>query len=371
MLVMNALSDQPPNNTTTSVKQVRMVARQRFRPFVLAALTAVLIGLCALLTFPFLPALAWAVALAIIAWPLHAWISHFIKNTTAAAALSAFIVTALIVATGTFVVYQIASEAASAAERTQTLSDPGGLLKKATDVPVLGPLLGWMYQMGIDVEEQVRLLVVGYAQSVSTLVEGSVEATIQFLVIVFVLYYLFRDRRTFLEGLRNLLPLSREECDRVFARAADSVHANLYATLITSLIDAVGGGFMFWLLGLPAPFVWGAVIFVLSILPVVGAGLVWFPAAVYLALAGDFMSAGLMMGWGVGSFLVVDNVVYVRLAGARMRMHPVPAMISFLGGLAVFGMSGMILGPAIVAVTEGVLELWKPRGAESRASIIQ
>jgi predicted PurR-regulated permease PerM len=178
---------------------------------------------------------------------------------------------------------------------------------------------------------------------------------------VFLLYYLFVDRATFLYGLRDLLPLSRSESDQVFARAADSVHANLHATIVTSLIDSAGGGLMFWALGLPAPFLWTAVMFVLSLLPVVGAGLVWVPAVAYLALSGRWLAALALLAWGVLTFIIVDNIVYVRLAGERMRMHAVPALIAFLGGLAVFGVSGMILGPAILAVTVAFLEVWKRR----------
>src|SRR5262245_8998490 len=105
----------------------------------------------------------------------------------------------------------------------------------------------------------------------------------------------------------------------------------------------------------------GAWWFVLSILPIVGAGLVWLPAAVYLALSGQLLAAAALIAWGVLSFLIVDNVIYVRLAGERMRMHDVPALIAFLGGIALFGISGMILGPAILAVTAALLEVWKRR----------
>ena len=131
--------------------------------------------------------------------------------------------------------------------------------------------------------------------------------------------------------------------------------------MVTSLIDATGGGLMFWWLGLPSPLLWAVVMFVLSVLPVVGAGLVWGTAAVYLAMTGQWLSALALVGWGVLSFIVVDNVIYVRLAGERMRMHEVPALVAFLGGLAVFGVSGMILGPAILAVTAAFLGVWKRR----------
>jgi predicted PurR-regulated permease PerM len=332
---------------------------ERFRLLTLATVTVLLLGLCALVAVPFLPAITWGVALAIIAWPVYHWVSRHLARPDRAAAVTTAAVAVMILSAGAFVTYYLAREAGSAAARVQGGAAEGGLREKVVGMPALGEVVTWMERFGLDVEAEARNLVGSYTRNLSGLAQGSVTAVIQFLVAVFILYYLFRDRAAFLHGLRELLPLSREESNRVFARAADSVHANLYATFVTSLIDATGGGLMFWALGLPAPVLWAAVMFVLSILPVVGAGLVWLPAAAYLALAGRWLAAGALAGWGVLSFLIVDNVVYVRLAGERMRMHPVPALVAFLGGVAVFGLSGMILGPAILAVTAAVLEAWR------------
>jgi predicted PurR-regulated permease PerM len=329
--------------------------------FALATVTVGLIALCILLSVPFLPAITWGVALAIMAWPMHRWIRRHIERPTLAAIFSTLAVAVLILVPGFFVVYQLAREAANAAAQTQQQSTGQVVREKMSEVPVLNEAVAWMDRTGIDLEAEVRKIIAAYTQDVAALAQGSVASTIQFLVAVFILFHLFKERGVFLHGLRDLLPLSRAESDEVFGRAADSVHANLYATLITSLVDATGGCLMFWLLGLPAPLLWGVVMFILSILPIVGAGLVWFPAAVYLALTGNWPAALALLGWGLASFVVVDNFLYVRLAGKRMRMHEVPALVAFLGGLAIFGVSGMILGPAIFAIAEALLEVWKKR----------
>jgi predicted PurR-regulated permease PerM len=219
----------------------------------------------------------------------------------------------------------------------------------------------------VNVDHEVRKLVGRYTEDVSGLVQGSLMGVVQFAVAMFILFHLFRNPTALLGGTRRLLPMTRSECDRVFARFADSVYANLYATLVTSVIDGVGGGLMFWALGLPSPVLWGVVMFFLSILPLVGTWLVWLPAAAYLVLTGRWVEALVLVGWGVASWFVVDYVIYVRIAGDRMRLHQIPALLAFLGGLAVFGVSGMILGPAILAVTVAVLEVWNrpATGAEA------
>lgn len=332
-----------------------------YRLLALAALTAGLIGLCVALAVPFLPALTWGVALAIMAWPLHVWVSRRLGRPGGAATISTAFVVAVLLIPGLFVSYQLAREAAATAERTQGSSGLGSLHEKVAEVPALGPAVTWMDQTGIDLETEARKVIGQYTQDVTVLAQGSVAAVVQFLVMVFVLFYLFRDRRTFQNGVRDLMPLPRAESDRVFERAADSVHANLYATVVTSLIDAVSAGLLFWFLDLPAPFLWGVVIFVLSVLPVLGSGLVWVPTVAYLALSDRWLAALALTAWGVVTAIFVDNLLFVRLVGGRLRMHPVPALIAFLGGLALFGMSGIILGPAIFAITGAILDVWLHR----------
>jgi predicted PurR-regulated permease PerM len=181
---------------------------------------------------------------------------------------------------------------------------------------------------------------------------------------VFILFYLLRDRAELLAAVRRMLPLRRAEADRVFESAAGSVYANLYATLVTSAIDGVTGGLMFWALGLPSPVTWGAVMFVLSLLPVAGIFLVWVPVAAYLAMTGNWGGAAALTAWGIGCSILSDTLLYTRLAGDRMQLHPVPALIAYVGGLTVFGASGIVLGPAIVAVAVAVLDVWHHRAAD-------
>ena len=108
---------------------------------------------------------------------------------------------------------------------------------------------------------------------------------VQFAVAMFILFHILLDREALLGRVRGLLPMSRVEGDQVVRGAADSVHANLHATLVTSVIDGLSGGLMFWLLGLPSPVTWGAVMFFLSFLPLLGTWIVWLPAAGFLASA--------------------------------------------------------------------------------------
>jgi predicted PurR-regulated permease PerM len=335
---------------------------ERIRLLALIALTVILAGLSAWLALPFLPAITWAVALAILAWPLRRWIGRRIAPRWLAAASSTVIVAAVILGTGLFITYQVARETAAAAREVGDGAAAGEAIReKAVSVPVLGRVIEWLERLGLDLQAAARTIIESNVQSSSSLAQGSLMAVVQVLLAIFILYYLFLDRDRFLDGVRDLLPLSKAESDFLMTRAADSVHATVYATVVTSVIDSVAFGLVFWWTGLPAPVFWSVVMFVLSLLPVLGAGLIWFPATLYLAWNGNWLGAAGLAAVGMFTAVFVDNMLYAWLAGGRMRMHNVPVLIAFLGGLAVFGASGMILGPAIVAVTEAILEVWRRR----------
>jgi predicted PurR-regulated permease PerM len=352
----------PPAPTPIVRQEGPLATGERLRPFALAGLTVVLVALCAWLTVPFLPALAWGVALAVIAWPMNRWITRRVtENPVWAAALSSLVATLAVVVPGVFVAYQLVREAGAVGDHVQQAQAEGAIREKMAETPATSELVAWADRVGVDIDAEVRKAVTSIAASPAGVAQGSVMAILQALVALFILFHILKDRSLLLAGVRRFLPMTRPEADRVIDGAASSVYANLYATLITSAIDGVGGGLMFWLVGLPSPVLWGVVMFILSFLPILGTFLVWMPAAGYLVMTGNPGGAFALIAWGVASWLVNDNFIYVRIAGDHMQLHQVPSLIAFLGGLVLFGASGMILGPGILAVTAAVLDVWHRR----------
>lgn len=334
---------------------------QRFRPIALASLTVVLLALCGWLAMPFLSVLAWAVALAIVAWPLHVWMRTRVAPAGLAAAATMTIVLIAIIVPGLFVAYQLAHEVGRAGERLGADTVNVTLRSRIAEVPALQGVAAWMDRVNLDLDEELKKLIRSFVAQPASLLQGSVVAIIYFVLTLFVLYHFLKDSAALRQRVRRLLPMTREECDRVFSSAADSVRANVYATVITSLIDGATGALLFWAIGLPSPALWGVVIFVASVLPILGTFIVWVPATIYLLIVNQWLGAVAMITWGVGTAILIDSLLYVRLAGNRMRLHQVPVLLAFLGGLALFGPSGMILGPAILAVTVAVLDVWHCR----------
>ena len=120
---------------------------------------------------------------------------------------------------------------------------------------------------------------------------------------------------------------------------------------------------MFWWLGLPEPMLWGVVMGLLAVVPVLGAFVIWIPAAIFLALEGSGGKALLLAIWGAVVVGGIDNLLYPMLVGSRLKMHSIVAFVSIVGGLIVLGPSGLILGPVTFTVTRVLLEIWSRRNA--------
>jgi predicted PurR-regulated permease PerM len=330
---------------------------------VLVAATALLLGLCALFARPFLGSLAWALALAIVAHPLHRWFKRRIGNANVASGMAVILITLLIVGPALLVVQNVVLEAGAGLKTIEAGVQSGEWRAAIERNPRLAPALRTL-ETQAQLGAQAQALAAKVGEWLTKIVTGSAWAVVELLLTLFLLFYFFRDREKVLAALRGLVPLSEQETDKVFARVADTVHATVFGTLVVALVQGTLGGLMFWWLGLPAPVLWGAIMALLAIVPVLGAFVIWVPAAIALALAGQWGKAAILLVWGGVVIALIDNLLYPILVGKRLRLHTVPVFIAIVGGLAVFGAAGLILGPVVLALTDAIVQIWRRRTAD-------
>jgi predicted PurR-regulated permease PerM len=259
---------------------------------------------------------------------------------------------------------KLADEARDQAARLRQSAD-GNAPTLGERFPWLGARVAWLDEH-FDVRGQVRRLAEAAAGYAAAVVSATAVAAVEFLIVLFLLFYLFRDRGVLERGARGLVPLAPAETDAVFARVAVTVRATVYGRLAVSFVQGVLGGLMFWWLGLPAPVLWGTVMAVLSVVPVLGAFVVWVPAAAGLLIDGHWVKALVLAGWGAAVIGAADNVLYPLLVGKEVRLHPVPVFVAILGGLVAFGAAGVVIGPVVFAATDALLDVWRRRTAGGR-----
>jgi predicted PurR-regulated permease PerM len=340
----------------------RWLTRERVLVIVLAIVTAAVCVLGFQLVQPFIPAITWAIVLAVVAHPLHERLLRAIRRPSLAAAITVVIVTVALALPAAFVARQVAVEALESSQSMRTLLD-GEHWKATLDrFPRLAPLRRWVDEQ-VDVRGEIKRASEAIAKNVREFLAGSVDFVIGVFITLFLLFYSLRDKRRLLDSLRSFVPLAAPETHKVLAKVRHAIHAIVYGTLTVAAVQGVLGGLMMWWLGLPSPLLWGTVMGLVAVLPVFGTALVWVPVALYLAAEGDWTKALVLTAWGALVISMIDNILYPVLVKNEMRLHTVPVFLSVLGGLVVFGPTGIMLGPVVLVVLLTLLEIWRRRMA--------
>jgi predicted PurR-regulated permease PerM len=326
----------------------------------LIAATAVGIYLCYLMTVPFLPALAWALALAVLFAPLHRWVLSKLRRPNLAAGICLVVIAIVVVVPVTLVTERIVGEAARGAETVKAMVDSGDWRHAFDAHPVIAPAGRWIEKQ-VDLPGAIQSVAAWLTNTGASLVRGSVVQLVGVVLTFYMLFYFLRDWRAALDAIRSLSPLSGTDIGRLFDDVFDTVHATVYGTFAVAIVQGALGGLMFWWLGLPEPVLWGVVMGLLAVVPVLGAFVIWIPAAAYLALDGSTGKALILAFWGAVVVGGIDNLLYPMLVGSRLKMHSVVAFVSIVGGMIVLGPSGLILGPVIFTVTRVLLGIWSRR----------
>jgi len=327
---------------------------------ILIASTALAFYLCYIIALPFLASLIWALALAVLMFPVYRRVKDFINNENLAAGLMTFLVAAVVVTPLILVTRQATREIWRNVEYVREEIEKGEWRAQIEQNQYAARVVRFIEEE-MDLRgalEQTANNIPGY---VSSFLSGSIWILFQLLITFFALFFFFRDHVSFLRGVRRLIPLSSSETDAIFKRINDTLYAAVFGEILIALIQGVLGGLMFWILGLPAPFLWGFVIGLFGFLPVIGAWMIWTPAAVYLMIQGDWIRGIVLIAWGVLALSVFTTVLYPILVGDRLRLHTLVVFIAIIGGIMAFGTVGIILGPLVLAITISLINIWKER----------
>jgi predicted PurR-regulated permease PerM len=310
---------------------------------------------------PFLVALAWAIVLVVVSFPLYMRLARRWGPTWGAVAATTAVTLILIVPT-VFVMIAFVHEAVVAAQslemRVQTghFAWLGNLWAHLQNrFPSLAPQ---------DLSDLIRRYAAEGAAYIGarlgSVVRHGFELLFDIFVTILAMFYLYRDGDSIVQRLREILPFDETRRERLVHETREMIHATVTSTLVAAGVHGLLGGIAFAIVGMHAAVFWGVMMGFFSLVPVVGSALIWVPISI------NFMLGGHM---GKGIFLLifcslivgmVDNFVRPWLISGRAEMSGLIIFISILGGIGVFGLIGVVLGPIVVALAANILDLYGP-----------
>ena len=326
---------------------------------------AIALYVCWLMLQPFFNVLLWAAVLAVVFYPMHRRILSRNGHPTLSAALSTLLVVVFILLPVTFitiaVVRELSGVATSVARRALERCRSARFRLSAASMDWAGQYIhvdreaaerSWPSAMKRGARSWPA------ARSWSSAVPSAPSCR----------WCSSCSRSSTCSVTANASARPRTSCCRIqrvqahdiALRTQEVIGATVYGVLVIAAIQGTLGTLIFWILGLPSPLLWGVVMFFLSMIPMAGAFLVWVPAALYLALTGAYVKAAILVAWGLLVIGSIDNFLSPRLVGQRARLHELLIFFAVLGGLEVFGVLGLVLGPVVIAVTLALIEMVRP-----------
>ena len=336
--------------------------------FFFALLSLILYGAFLILT-PFLTAITWAVILAILVYPLYALLLQRLRGrANLASIIVVVVITLIVIVPGVELARFLADEAVSLVQSVRSLLDEEGKQEWLAK-PWVQQVLGWWNVVSfrlIDFKINWKELLVQGAQSSSTFLVTQVKGiaqnvlsfTINFIVALFTLFFFLRDGADFLSRLQRLLPMDREHQERLLTNIVDAVTAVVHGSLVVAMVQGLLAGLAYWVLGVPFAALWGVATAFAALLPVGGSTMVTVPASIYLFLQGENVRGVILLVWALGVVGMVDNILKPLLIGNRLGVPVLFLFFGILGGVALFGAVGIILGPALFALLRALLDLY-------------
>lgn len=359
--------------------------RRPDRKAVLVLLAVTAAGLCWIL-LPFYGTILWAGILALVFAPVHAWLlCRLHLGRTMAALCTLLLASVVVIFPLVAVAASLASEAAGLYARLQSgESNPVSYLQGVFDA-----LPGWiragLRSLGLrdfaTVQQRLTAALAQGSQVIAGQAVGIGQNTFEFLanlcVALYLAFFLIRDGDHIVHGVRRAMPLTLAHKHELIDMFSTVVRATVKGNLLVAVIQGLLGGLAFWFLGITGALLWAVLMAFLSLLPAIGAAIVWVPVAAYYLLAGDWWQGLSLVAWGVLVIGLVDNLLRPILVGKDVRMPDYVVMITTLGGMAVFGIHGFVIGPTIAAMFMAVWHIHshasvaEPEGVATDAASLQ
>ncbi|MBW3003975.1 AI-2E family transporter [Candidatus Woesearchaeota archaeon] len=344
-----------------------------YKTYFIIALFIIIAYFSYLLIKPFLTPIILSMVIAYIFYPVYKHLLKVVKSKNVASLLMAIAIILLIsfpvyyVAKTTtnevLVTYLLTKQKLSAGFGDSKCDDTSNMfcnLANFANDAYANPKNKYYVQTGL---EKLRTYTVDLT---TKLIVGIPKLALNIFLTFFILFFLFRDGKDLMARFKNVLPLKRKHKKRIFIKLNETLYATIFGTLITALIQGAVAGVGYYMFGVTSPVLWGLLTAFFALIPILGTSIVWVPMGLYFLVSGYIDGNGSVIGKGVGILVygalvisLIDNFVRPKLIGDRAKVHPVLVLLGVLGGIAVMGITGIVIGPIVLALFVTFIKMYE------------
>ncbi|MDO8556306.1 MAG: AI-2E family transporter [Nanoarchaeota archaeon] len=284
-----------------------------------------------------------AMVLAYIFYPLYKRLHVYIRNRSLAAFTMSFLLVVVTLVPALFAANALVNESVKFFHEVNSVEHEDLLA-------TVENLFGDQINLGYYLKELLNKLSLYIANSTSGFILSLPSKVLSAFIMVFIMYYLFKEGKGFVAEFKDWLPLRPAYKERMSQQFDEVVYAVLFGVVVTAFIQGIAGTLGLWVFGVDSPLLLGLIMTLCAMLPFVGPWVVWLPAAFLKIMAGDNVNGIGLLVYGLLVVSTLDNIVRPKLIGMKSKVHPAVVLLGVLGGLSTFGILGVIVGPLILAI---------------------
>jgi len=337
----------------------------RFYLFALIVLVLLLGFLSFEILKPFLSPIVWAIVFSIVFYPLYVFTVRYVKWKTIASLITLLVILVLILGPFSYLSYVLIKELKSLAEylQNESIGSLQNILQHPTVRTILDKVLSLLNITQDELNNTISNNIAGLGRElVSRITKGMtniVTISLNFIFMSFSIFFFLRDGPQFLKRVRDYMPFSEEQKDRLVGLIRDIIISTIYGGIVVSIVQGTMAGIAFFLLGISTPVVWGLATSIASFVPLLGASAVWVSITIYLFMEGAVEKGIILAIVGMFGISLIDNILKPIIIGGRTKMPVLVIFFSIFGGIKLFGLIGLIMGPLVLALFVSLIEIFR------------
>jgi predicted PurR-regulated permease PerM len=353
---------------------VKKIKSNIYSKYILIILFTILVVLAFLIVKPLITAALTACVIAYIFYPLYDKLNKKIKRKNISALIVSVLIILIITLPFFFIINIVSKETYANYIIAKQKIKSGSLFNlDCTESQSTACRISDFFKESIS-NPQVKYYLENTNQKVTSFIVNSASSflfsvpmiILKFFIMLFITFYLFKDGASFLTKIGKLLPMKRQHQKNILKQFNDVTYAVIYGQLLIALAQGTLGTIGFFIFGVPSPIFWGAVMTFFALIPFIGTPIVWVPASLMLIISGfaqadnSLITKGiLLLLYGIFIISTIDNILKPKIIGERAKLHPVLVLLGVLGGIKLFGIIGLVIGPLIFAILVASIRIYE------------